>query len=283
MRMLALLTLLFGLTLAPIDQTDARRMGGMSSFGKKQTTHQTQPSKQTNSATGAAAGAGRTGMMGGMLGGLLAGSLLGALFFGGAFDGLGLMDILIFAGIAFLIVRFLKSRAAAVQPMQRRAATAGGPDVDVPHLPQSSLAGGAAGSSTAGSGSDIPFNLPARFDTAEFLGTARRHFVELQDAWNAYDMDKVKEFCSPALYAQLARQRAENAGAEHTVVHDLEAQIVRADSSAELAEISVLYTGLSRDTAENSEDPINEVWHLERDLRQGDSNWMIVGIQQRDE
>ena len=168
MRTLALLTLLFGLTMAPIDQADARRMGGMSSFGKKQTTHQTQPSKQSGNASGAAAGAGRSGMMGGMLGGLLAGSLLGALFFGGAFDGLGLMDILIFAGIAFLIMRFLKSRAAAAQPMQRGAATAGGPPVDVPHLPQSSLTGG----NTTQRG-DVPFNLPAGFDSARFLDTAR--------------------------------------------------------------------------------------------------------------
>lgn len=276
MRLLALLTFVIGLTIAPIQEADAKRLGGKLSFGKRQSTHQTQPTQQKSAAAGTAATAGKRGMMGGMLGGLLAGGLLGALFFGGAFEGIQLMDILIFAGIAFLILKFLKGSAA--QSMQRQS-LAGAPGFN-PDQEQANSAGGTETGKMAG---DIPFQLPQGFDSEQFLNTARTHFRELQQAWNDYDMDKVREFCSSALYAQLAAQRAENAGAEHTEVEFLDAQIVRADSNAHLAEISVLYTGRSRDTAEQSQDEINEVWHLERDLRETNSPWLIVGIQQQDE
>lgn len=274
MRLIALLTLVFGLVIAPVNDAEAKRLGGLKSFGKRQSTHQTTPSKQTSTPAGATAGAGSKGMMGGMLGGLLAGSLLGALFFGGAFEGIEPMDILIFGGIAFLLFKLLRGKAAST--MQRQA-TAGGPAFDAPNL-----AGGSAATNNASSSNDIPFNLPKGFDSEQFLNIARNHFKELQQAWNDYDMDKVREFCSPALYAQLAAQRAENAGAEHTEVEFLDAQIVRADSNAHLAEISVHYTGRTRDTAEDTQDDVNETWHLERDLRQDNAPWLIVGIQQRD-
>jgi len=272
--MIALIAFVVGLVIAPVQEAEAKRLGGLKSFGKRQSTHQTTPSKQTNTPTGAAAGAGNRGMMGGMLGGLLAGSLLGALFFGGAFENIQLMDILLFGGIAFLLFKLFKGKAAST--MQRQA-TAGGPAVET-----SQLSSGAATGASVGTG-DIPFNLPKGFDSEQFLNIARDHFKELQQAWNDYDMDKVREFCSPALYAQLAAQRAENAGAEHTEVEFLDAEIVRADSNAHLAEISVLYTGRTRDTSDDSQDDVNETWHLERDLRQPDSPWLIVGIQQRDE
>lgn len=276
MRILALMTLIFGLVAAPVNDAEARRLGGSKSLGKRQNTHQVQPQQQPGGVANQAAGAGRKGMMGGMLGGLLAGGLLGALFFGGAFEGLQLMDILLFAGIAFLLLKLLRGKAAAMQ----RQATAGGPGFDANPVAGGQV-GGAAPAPTAPG--EVPLRLPPGFDAESFLDTARAHFRELQQAWNDYDMDKVREFCSPALYAQLAAQRAENAGAEHTEVEFLDAQIVRADSNAHLAELSVLYTGRTRDTAEDTEEDVNEVWHLERDLRQPGAPWLIVGIQQREQ
>ncbi len=273
MRMLALMTFVFGLVMAPVNDAEAKRLGGFKSFGKRQSTHQTTPTKQTNTPAANTAGAGRKGMIGGMFGGLLAGGLLAALFFGGAFESLQIMDILIFAGIAFLLLKLLRGQAAG---MQRQAAAEGS------SIGLQNLNAGSANSNSKIAG-DIPFNLPQGFDNKQFLITARDHFTELQKAWNDYDMDKVREFCSPALYAQLATQRAENTGAEHTVVDFLDAQIVRADSNNHLAEISVLYTGQTSDTTEKSKDDVDEVWHLERDLRQSDSPWLIVGIQQRNE
>ncbi|MGB0866333.1 MAG: hypothetical protein ACPGSC_07475, partial [Granulosicoccaceae bacterium] len=186
MRFFALFTLVFGLLMAPVNDAEARKFGGFKSFGKRQNTHQTQPSKQTNTPANNAAGSGRKGMMGGMLGGLLAGGLLGALFFGGAFEGLQIMDILIFAGIAFLLFKLLRSKAnaGAGAGMQRQAA--GAPGIDA-----SSMTGGASAAPGAATG-DVPFNLPAGFNAEQFLDTARSHYRELQQAWNDYDMDKVR-------------------------------------------------------------------------------------------
>ena len=46
------------------------------------------------------------------------------------------------------------------------------------------------------------------------------------------------------------------------------------------APISIRFQGRYRDTVENVEEQIDEVWHLERNLTQPDSPWHIVGIQQ---
>src|SRR4026209_2305726 len=53
------------------------------------------------------------GMMGGMFGGLLLGGLLGSLFFGGVpGGGIGLLEIQIIAGLAWLAISYMRRRQA---------------------------------------------------------------------------------------------------------------------------------------------------------------------------
>lgn len=56
----------------------------------------------------------KKGLMGGLLGGLLAGGLLAA-FFGGAFEGIQFMDILIMGLIAFVIFKLMRAFLASKQ------------------------------------------------------------------------------------------------------------------------------------------------------------------------
>lgn len=116
-----------------MDVAEAKRMGGGKSFGGKSSFNQPaqnrqqaapansnpsgtqQSAAQTQNAGQRSALAGRGGMMG-MLGGLALGGLLGALFFGGAFENINFMDVLIFGLIAFVLYKIFASRKRAAMP-----------------------------------------------------------------------------------------------------------------------------------------------------------------------
>ena len=118
--------LLVGLSLVmmSIGDADARRMGGGKSFGGKGSIFSRSASKPRTPSQKAAfnknqqarqAMSKRGGMMG-MLGGLALGGLLGALFFGGAFENINFMDILLFAGIAFLLYKLFAAKRMRGSP-----------------------------------------------------------------------------------------------------------------------------------------------------------------------
>jgi len=44
--------------------------------------------------------------------------------------------------------------------------------------------------------------------------------------------------------------------------------------------VSVKFSGRYRDTVEGVEEEIKEIWHLERNVTQANSPWLIVGIEQ---
>ena len=117
--------LAFTMTLAPTDAY-AKKFGGGKSFGKSFRTAPSQkslfkapPAKNSAQQSGLNSTNKNNqysskkkglfgGMMGGLLGGLLVGGLVGSLLGGGAFQGLQFMDILIFAGLAFLLFKLFR-------------------------------------------------------------------------------------------------------------------------------------------------------------------------------
>ena len=99
------------------DSAEAKRLGGGRSFGSKpaysqkyQKSSLQQPNQQGAPQTTPAGG---RGPFGGLLGGLLAGGLIGSLLFGGAFNGISLLNILLIS-------------AARTPTMDRGAMTNGG-------------------------------------------------------------------------------------------------------------------------------------------------------------
>lgn len=109
---------------------EAKKFGGGKSFGKSFKTapakqQQPQQTNTINKQNPTAAQSGKKGLMGGLMGGLLAGGLLAA-FFGGAFDGIQFMDILIFGLIAFVIFKLFNTmRGAKGTPTGHRESYAG--------------------------------------------------------------------------------------------------------------------------------------------------------------
>lgn len=253
-----------------VDHAEARRMGGGGNVGNYSRSvdrpaaapNQAAPARQAqpNQATGS--------RMPGMLGGLLAGGLLAALFFGGAFDELRLMDILLVAGIAFLLFRLLA---------RRRTATAGGPQPAPVHQepinqPQAfqSAPGAAVGGSAFGS-------LPAWFDRERFLAGAKEHFMTLQRAWDSNDFSNIQEYVTPELYNLLREERKQHPANNRTDVVHLFAELGDVREIGNQAEATVIFHGVLDENGEQSE--FNETWHLIRDMREG-APWYLQGIEQ---
>lgn len=282
-KLLTLFTLIFaiGITTTAFD-AEARKMGGGRSFGKSYKTAPAQPAKQN---TANQAGQSPTpkksgGMMGGLMGGLLAGGLLAALFGSGAFDGFKMMDFLLIAGLAFVAFKIFstlrKGKAQTARPAY------GGPQQFEAPPAFSPAASSAADSNSVGGGftpSDVPFNLPPGFDMQAFLQGSREHYRTLQESWNTNDLEKIREYVSPELFADLSQERATLSGDQHTEVMFVDAELVRADHTSYHAQVSLKFSGRYRDSVEAVEQDIQEVWHLERDLTQENAPWLIVGLE----
>ncbi|MGI9275108.1 MAG: Tim44 domain-containing protein [Endozoicomonas sp.] len=294
-----------------VPDAEARKFGG-GKFGRSFNTApapQRAPAFQRNQAerqqaAGQTQRSSRKGMLGGMLGGLLAGGLIASLLGGGAFGGIQMMDIIILGLLAFVLFRIFRgmNRPRAMAGNHRQDTSFGqqaGPDRRPPDLSelfgkrsennyerqnidqdagfdQSSEVSPSQGGFTD---SDVPFNLPADFNLNTFMNGARDHYRTVQEGWNKNNMEVMREYLHPELFEQMKAVRAKLEGEQHTEVMFVDAEMVRADYTSKVAQISVKFSGKYRDMVEGVEEDINDIWHLERDLTLPDTPWLIVGIE----
>jgi predicted lipid-binding transport protein (Tim44 family) len=270
----------FGLLFASGLQTaEAKRIGGGMNFGhqkqsftRQATTPSTAPASTPRTSPAAAGGASRWL---GPLAGLAAGGLLAAMFFGGAFSGLKPMDLIIIALLAYgayLLIRTLRKSAQPTASPYARA-TAGG------MFDQSTQTGAGSSHFATSAPSALP-NAPAWFNEDTFVQGAKQHFTNLQQAWDSNDLRAMREYFTPELFLELARERA-RIGDENNVteVQTLEAQLLDLSAEGDDVVASVLFQGMVRENYGVPE-PIAEIWHVRHaaDTAQGD--WLISGIQQ---
>ncbi|MCA2415742.1 Tim44 domain-containing protein [Vibrio chemaguriensis] len=279
--------LMFTVAVTPI--AEAKKFGGSKSFGKSYKTAPAPKQQQQNTNTvgkdQTAKSSSKKGLMGGLLGGLLAGGLLAA-FFGGAFEGIQFMDILIIGLIAFVIFKLMRGMLGAKQGsmnQHRQQPAFGGnaskfeqPNMQNFEQQPNTNNGGFGG---FGAQTDVPHNYPPGFDQAAFINGSREHYRTLQGAWNHNQLETIEEYVSPSLFEDLKAERAKLDGDQHTDVMYVDAEIVRADYDANKAQLSLQFSGRYRDTVEGVEEEIEDIWHLERDLTVPNAPWLIVGIQ----
>ncbi|TXT27436.1 MAG: import inner membrane translocase subunit Tim44 [Gallionellaceae bacterium] len=211
----------------------------------------------------------------GPLAGLAIGAGLGALFagsgLGGAMGGI-LMALLAVGLVMFLIARFRKPQA---QPAVQYAGS-GAPYLPQPAPAQQPLGGGAAADvAPAASG-----NIPADFPVEAFLRSAKTTFIRLQAANDRKDLDDIREYTTPEMFAEISMQMGERDSApQKTDVVAINAALLEvvADNGHSVA--SVRMSGQLR---ENNRTPENfdEVWHVQKNLRDEKSVWLLSGIQQ---
>ena len=306
-------TLLFGISAALIGvamvaaDAEAARVGGGRSVGSQRSVTSTPPSSaparqqqqtqqaapsQAQSAAPAASkqptatpqpASGLSRWMP-MLGGLALGGLLGAML-GGSGLGSALMSWLLVAAVVFgvvLVVRMLmQKRAAASQPMQYAAggpqgagyASLGNETVAAP--PPSQISGFEAQPAAAVSGS-----VPAGFDVAGFVRAAKLNFMKLQLANDSGNVEELREFTTPELFADLSKDIVGRGGAkQQTDVVSLNADLLEVVTEGNQHWASVRFSGLIREHPASAPESFEEIWNLAKPL-DGSTGWLLAGIQQ---
>lgn len=284
----AAVAVFFGLSL-PAQDAEAKRLGGGSSFGMKRNVTPSQPAvapkpaaPTTQAAPGAAAGAtaaqaaGKRNWLGpvaGLAAGLGLAALASHLGFGeemGSF----LLILLLVGGAFFLFRMMTRSR----QPQaQYGYAGAGDRAADLAEPARFD----ARNVGTGGTAITAPVgNIPAGFDAEGFLRQAKLNYIRLQAANDRGDMDDLKSFTTPEVFAEIQMQYEERGRtAQFTDVVRLEADLFEVVTEDGLYIASVHFHGLIREAEGAEAQAFGEIWHLVKPV-DGSFGWRIAGIQQ---
>ena len=150
----------------------------------------------------------------------------------------------------------------------------------------SSIGAGAGSSIGSGIGAGVASNaapvrnIPADFDVAGFVRNAKVQFIRLQAANDAGNLDDIREFTSPEMFAELKMDITERGPVSSTTeVVSIEADVLDVAEEVTQHVVSVRFTGLIREDKFAPAEAFDEVWHLTKP-RDGRTGWVLSGIQQ---
>ncbi|WP_333855768.1 Tim44 domain-containing protein [Denitromonas sp.] len=253
-------------------EAEARRFGGSKSFGMQRSAPATTPRAAPSApkAGAAANGASKRSWLG-PIAGLAAGLGLAALF---SHLGMGeeLGSLLLMALLAFVAFRLFRRFAGggvqrAPQGMQYAGPTPGN------DARETRFNAAPAGGSSAAA-------VPEDFDEVAFVRQAKINFIRMQAAYDAGNLDDIRAFTTPDVFAEVKMQLDERAdGGQQTDVVDLTADVIEVVRESERYIVSVRFHGLIRENRDAAPEAFDEVWHLTKPIA-ADGGWLISGIQQ---
>jgi predicted lipid-binding transport protein (Tim44 family) len=257
---------------------EAKRFGGGSSSGKQRTMAPQQTQKAPTAAPAPAAPASTGNKWMGPLAGLAIGAGLATMFAGGGLGGLGgamggiLMAVLAGVAVMFAISMFRKKQQQpAMASMQYAGA---GAPYQEPVQPQY------AGGSSAAIAAPATGHIPADFPVETFLRSAKTSFIRLQAANDRKDLNDIREYTTPEMFAEISMQMQERDNTPQTTnVIAINGELLEVANEGDWAIASVRFTGqLSENNgvAEN----VDEIWHVQKNLKDDKSVWLLSGIQQ---
>jgi predicted lipid-binding transport protein (Tim44 family) len=278
------------------DAQAQKRMGGGNSVGKQQSgVSQSTPAgqqaaqRQSTPPSAAPQAQPQRNKWLGPLAGLAAGIGLAALasHLGFGEELASFMLIALLAVVALVVVRMIMARRAGAQAGPQPAMAGAGAS-NVPqgapnnsyYAPHDVAASGSAQGFGAASAMGSGLSIPAGFDVTGFERNAKVQFVRLQASFDAANLNDLREFTSPEMFAELKMQIDERQGASNrTEVVTLEAQLLGIESNSVEHVASVMFRGSLREGDVVMAKAFEEVWNLTKPA-QGDSGWVLAGIQQ---
>ena len=287
--LIALFAVLLGVGLT-MDSAEARRVGGGGSSGMQRsqpikrdaapTQNQNQnaaptPGRPAQPATPAAQPSGM-GRWLAPLAGIAAGIGLAALLshFGLSETVAAVVMMLLVIAAVFFVLRWLLRR---FQPQSRPLQYAGGPAGGATRYQAPTIGGGAA---TATAASEPDVGLPADLDVDSFVRHAKLNFVRLQAANDAGDLEDLRKFTTPEMFAEIKLQLQERGDApQKTDVVTLDAELLGFITEFREHIASVRFTGTIREAADGEPQAFDEIWHITKPVDDS-RNWAIAGIQQ---
>ena len=264
-----------------VGEAEAARLGGGKSFGMQRQSVAPRPAAPAQQATPAAPPSAPVaappatpkrnwmGPLAGLAAGLGIGALLSHFGMGEGMGNILMIALLAMAGVFVFKLLFRRNEPARpVDPLQY--AGAGNAPVTPPVQTAPQFGSAAAPAAT----------IPAGFDTEGFLRIAKLNFVRLQAANDAKNLDDIREFVSPEMFAEIKLQMDERGNApQQTDVVTLNAELLEVTTEANYHIASVHFSGMLREAVGAAATPFNEVWNLSKPA-DGNKGWAIAGIQQ---
>jgi predicted lipid-binding transport protein (Tim44 family) len=177
-----------------------------------------------------------------------------------------MIALLVFAAIFIVRMLFRKREPATVAQYAGAGAPARFEPMSMP----------AGGSAPAGETAAVP----AGFDVEGFLRQAKLNFVRLQAANDAGNLDDIRQFTTPEMYAEIKLQHGERGSAAQTTdVVKLDAALLDFSTEDNRHVATVRFSGLISEEAGAPAQPFDEAWHLAKPV-DGSGGWVIAGIQQ---
>lgn len=263
---------------------EAARLGGGRSVGMQRQSVAPKPVAPAQQATPAApaapaaapAGAPKRNWLGpiaGLAAGLGIAALLSHFGLGEGMANIVMIALLVMAAV--FVFRLLTRRNSpppgAAYPNEPLQYAGGNPNEATP------VAAAAPGSTAAPASAA---RVPAGFDSEGFVRVAKLNFVRLQAANDAKDINDIREFVSPELYAEIKMQMDERGSApQQTDVVTLNAELLEVATEGSRHIASVHFSGMIREAVGAAAAPFDEIWNLAKPT-EGTQGWIVAGIQQ---
>jgi predicted lipid-binding transport protein (Tim44 family) len=133
---------------------------------------------------------------------------------------------------------------------------------------------------TAVAGATAPL-LPPGFDSEAFERLAKMIFIRLQAANDSADLNDLRNFTTPELFASLRLDLQDRGDAKQvTDVVKVDARLIDFAEEPDRQIVSVRFTGELREAPGAAPTAFDEVWHLVKPKDES-RNWAIAGIQQQ--
>ncbi|MFA9440946.1 Tim44 domain-containing protein [Uliginosibacterium sp. sgz301328] len=295
-RLMLSLMLVAGSATVMVDFAEARRIGGGRSFGMQRSTtpparQATPPSAAPQQATPAARPAtaqaqppAQSGWrrFAGPLAGLAAGIGLAALLshFGIGAEFAGIILAVLAAVVVFALIRRLMGGSRQAQP-----AYAGAGSRNSANAFERSQYGAEAQPARFETfqqqgGASVDDRFPAGFDAEGFARQAKVNFIRLQAANDNCNLEDIREFTSPEMFAEIKLAIDERGcTVQKTDVVVLNAEVLEVAEENRRYIASVRYHGMVREESGASPEAFDEIWHLTKPV-EGNGGWVLSGIQQ---
>ena len=299
-KLLVAVMMVAGALTMVMNDADARRLGGGGSIGR-QSSNVTRkaapaPAASPNQQRPAPAAAPAQtpqpapvaakpaspwkGIVGGLIGGALLGAALSHFGFGGAAAGMlgSLLTFAIIGFVIFFLFRLFRGNQTAARPAYAQPAYAGGNSATTPEIGSRLDAQSGAGASTSAIAGN--WEIPADFDVPGFLRNAKSYYIRLQAAWDKADIEDLREFSTPEMFAELKLELQERGSSPNvTDVVSIDAELLGVETTGRDYLASVKFTGMIKEAQNAPAEPFTEIWNLSKPLS-GQGGWVLAGVQQ---
>lgn len=268
------------------QDVEAKRFGGGRSFGVSRST-----SNFSRSSTSPAFGQNYTRTQQpfgqstssmsrwfGPLAGLITGGLLASLFMSNGL-GSGILSWLLIGGLLLVVINLFRSK---MQPARQASR---------PYSDDRNYFARDAAMQFMQNNRDtssVPVNnYPVGFDGPAFLRNAKVQFIRLQAAYDQKNLNDIREFTTPEVFAEVQLQLQELGSKENkTHVLTLEAELLQVENETQMMAgtemqttlASVRFTGMIQEDRSEAAVPVKEIWHFRKETV--NQNWLVAGIQQ---